>query len=233
MQPPLLPSPVIGRGSERDRGEGKRRAGNIWLLALLLIFISTVVHAQTPLVVCEVAEDSTAFYEGIVHGGVGLVHLGTGTLPPASTEPVDTLIAKAKRGEIRLALVARSEHVTLPPKLRKVAIWGLPVLGALTSGSTRTQGLITAADLIGEGRPIRAESTRPVRVTIFLRDLVARIAGTEEAKVPLLALWGLLVVGGLALASRALHQKTGARLAHSTLVAATAGTLSASLPADW
>nr|WP_309694839.1 hypothetical protein [Armatimonas sp.] len=159
-------------------------------------------------------------------GTFGYVHLATGKLPETSTEPLETLIARAGRGEIRLAVIG--EPLKGLPKIHRLRLLGkeIPASSAITSPSTRTLGLVTVADLTGEGRSpefVRG-GWRQIR---YLGDW---FEATEEAKILVLVLWGSLAGLALALGIVALRKPKLVKAARSALAVATAGTL-ALLPA--
>ena len=214
MRPPL---PL------REAGGGRRLSGGGRLLLLcLLLLLTPLAHAQPPLVVSSPPERAALKLKG----AFGYVHTATGTLPAPSTEPLEALIARAERGEIRLAVVG--EPLKGLPKLRRLRLMGkeIPESSAITSPSTRTLGLITAADLTGEGRPVEIVQGGLRQ----MRYLGHWFEAAEEAKVPVLVLWGALAGAGLALGVAALRKPKLVKAARSALAVATAGTL-ALLPA--
>ncbi|WP_395139757.1 hypothetical protein [Armatimonas sp.] len=159
-------------------------------------------------------------------GAFGYVHLATGKLPEPSTEPLETLLRRAERGEIRLAVV--QEPLKGLPKIRPLRVLekGITNGSAVTSPSTRTIGLVTAADLTGEGRPVEIVRGGLGQIRYF----GARLEGLEASKIPLLVLWASLAGIGLALGIVALRKSRLVKAARSALAVATAGTL-ALLPA--
>ncbi|MBB6049195.1 hypothetical protein [Armatimonas rosea] len=187
------------------------------MLLLLLLLLTPLAHAQPPLVVSS-PPDATALK---LKGAFGYVHTATGKLPEPSTEPLEALIARAERGEIRLAVV--QEPLKGLPKLRRLRLVGQGIAdrSAVTSPSTRTLGLVTAADLTGEGRPVEI-------VRGGLRQMGYFGAGLEileETKVPLLIIWGALAGLGLGLAIAALRWPKLQVAAGNALAVATAGTV--------
>ena len=112
------------------------------LLALLLL-LCPIAGAQPPLVVASWPSDASLKMQG----AFGYVHLATGTLPMPSTEPFPSLISRAESGEIRLAVIG--EPLKGLPKIRSLRLidQGIPHSSAVTSPSTRTLGMVTAADL--------------------------------------------------------------------------------------
>lgn len=170
--------------------------------------------------------DDTVFRRATTLGAQGLVHLATGTLPAPSPLTLDDALAKAERGECRLAVVVSSSQ--LPNKLRYLLLVGprVPKQALVASASTRTPGLVTAADVADEGREI----TFTPGGRTATRDLARRIEATEAAKVPVLALWGGFAGFALGLALLALRWPKLTKAARISLVFAAAGTV-ALLPA--
>ncbi len=210
--------PLFPVRNEPGRGP---RSGGRWLL-LFLFFLCSVARAQPPLVVSS-PTDVTALK---LKGAFGYVHTATGKLPEPSTELLETLIARAERGEIRLAVV--QEPLKGLPKIRPLRLVGQGIIdrSAVTSPSTRTLGLVTAADLTGEGRTVEVVPGGLGQI----RYLGHWFEATEEAKIPVLVLWGSLAGLGLALGIVALRKPKLVKAARSALAVATAGTL-ALLPA--
>jgi hypothetical protein len=200
-------------------------------LLLLLLLLTPRVQAQPPLVTTsfplgKIPVGSSEREALGILGAFGYVHTATGKLPAPSTEPLEALIARAGRGEIRLAVIG--EPLKGLPKIRRLRLLGkeIPASSAITSPSTRTLGLVTVADLTGEGRS--PEFVRGGWRQI--RALGDWFEATEEAKVPVLVLWGSLAGLGLALGIVALRMPKLTQAARSALLVATAGTL-ALLPA--
>jgi len=188
------------------------------LLGLALVILATVAHAQ-PLVV----------HYGTVPkltGAFGYVHTATGILPEPSQEPLETLLARAERGEFRLAVVG--EPLKGLPKVRPLRLigHGIANASAVTSPSTRTLGLVTAADLVGEGRPVEVVAGGLRQMRYF----GARLEGIEAAKVPLLAFWGGFAGLALFVGMAALRWSRYNTLARGLVCAAAAQTV-ALLPA--
>lgn len=215
----------------REAGGGRRLSGGGRLLLLFLLFLTTSVQAQPPLITIsfplgKIPVGSSEREALGILGAFGYVHTATGTLPPPSTEPLEALIARAERGEIRLAVIG--EPLKGLPKIRRLRLLGkeIPASSAITSPSTRTLGLVTMADLTGEGRS--PEFVRGGWRQI--RSLGDWFEATEEAKIPVLVLWGSLAGLGLALGIVALRKPKLVKAARSALAVATAGTL-ALLPA--
>ncbi len=222
-EPIPLPPPIIGRGSRGTSGGRVTERGRVILLLLLLVlFFSTTAHAQPPLVVSSPLDVTSLKLKG----AFGYVHLATGKLPEPSTEPLETLLRRAERGEIRLAVV--QEPLKGLPKIRPLRVLekGITNGSAVTSPSTRTIGLVTAADLTGEGRPVEIVRGGLGQIRYF----GARLEGLEASKIPLLVLWASLAGIGLALGIVALRKSRLVKAARSALAVATAGTL-ALLPA--
>lgn len=201
----------------RGRGEARNEPGR-WLFLFLFLLLTLHAHAQPPLVVSS-PPDATSLK---LKGAFGYVHTATGKLPEPSTEPLETLIARAEQGEIRLAVVG--EPLKGLPKLRSLRLIGQDIAdrSAVTSPSTRTLGMITAADLVGEGRPIEI-----VRGGLQqMRYFGMRLEGLEASKIPLLVIWASLAGIGLGLAIAALRWQKLRRVALDALAVATAGTVS-------
>ena len=210
--------PLFPRACEREGKRGRRGTSQGRWLFLFFFFLTIRAGAQ-PLVVAEGTVPG-------LKGAFGNVHLATGELPEPSMEPLVALLARAERGEIRIAVLG--EPLKGLPKIRRLRLIGkeLPDGSAVISPSTRTLGLVTAADLIGEGRPITVVPGGFRQI----RYLAEHFEADEQAKVPMLALWGGFAGLALGVALLALRVPRYNKLARVLLVFATAGTL-ALLPA--
>lgn len=186
-------------------------------VVVLLALVCPVAHAQPPLVVTSWPKQDTLKLQG----AFGYVHLATGTLPTPSTKPFEHLLSQASKGEIRLALI--SEPLKGLPKIKRLRLIGkeIPDQSAVTSPSTRTLGLVTAADLTGDGRPVEIVKGGLAHMRYFGMGLEL----LEAAKVPLLIFWGALAGLGLGLAIAALRWPKLRDLAGNALAVATAGTV--------